>query len=531
MTANPDQNNSDRERPTRNSSYTYPTAPADESPDLLRWRADSLLDEMMLGGVDVSAADGSAPPMSTDTRPQSSAPASPDVYDADAHDNTHSNRPAYPERNGLDRYDPAGYQDHGVHDMGYSDVGSGPESEDVSPFEPEPDDPPSTLSSQYSGLDSYRSVLDAAPTLDDDQELSGPGYGESAQGGGDSTPRRDRLYSLEQEYETFRRNQSSRIQPVPIQDPKPTPPAPAAPPPPPRERPDELTQWANTPEKWEWQDFSAAPGEAPDPTRYLPPPESSLEDSAVRQDQAQFVSAMSVMGGGKRRSTLLPRMSTLDVDAVNQEIATLHGELGNLLPVGHESSERARHLLDKAYSILQSDPTRSAEVEYYMQQVRTIVQRLRQARHWSDLYRDRLRMYLTGWIFLTSLVLLARYIFPGQLEGVGLALLNGSAAARHWPTFTATVAAGALGGAVGALYTMSQHIRSDYGLFDRKYGLRGLLLPIIPAVLGALIYLPIGFFYSLTGIDPALHLWADVLPMMAAFAFGFSQESLYGTRG
>src|SRR5688500_18931053 len=29
----------------------------EESPELLRWRADLLMDEMMMGGVDVSAAD------------------------------------------------------------------------------------------------------------------------------------------------------------------------------------------------------------------------------------------------------------------------------------------------------------------------------------------------------------------------------------------------------------------------------------------------------------------------------------------
>jgi hypothetical protein len=240
---------------------------------------------------------------------------------------------------------------------------------------------------------------------------------------------------------------------------------------------------------------------------------------------------MSVVGGGKRRSTLLPRMSTLDADAINQEIATLHGELGSLLPVGHESSERARHLLDKAYSILQSDPMRSAEVEYYMQQVRTIVQRLRQARHWSDLYRDRLRMYLLGWMLLALLGVAARFVFQLPLETMGVVLFNGSALARHWPSLVGAMAAGALGGAAGALYTMARHTRSDHSLFDRKYGLRGLMLPIIPAVLGALIYLPFGFGYTLAGIDPAASPVADLLPLLAAFAFGFSQESLYGTRG
>src|SRR5690606_30887592 len=132
----------------------------------LRWRADSLLDEMMLGGVDVSAADSSGPPTSTDAQPHSPTAASPHV-----HDNAQANRPAY--RDGPDHPHPDSYPDHRDvgYDLGYNDVGSGLGGEEVSPFEPEPDDPPSTLNSQYAGLDSYRSVLDSAPALDDDPEV------------------------------------------------------------------------------------------------------------------------------------------------------------------------------------------------------------------------------------------------------------------------------------------------------------------------------------------------------------------------
>lgn len=514
MTADREQDASDRERPPHSSSYSQHGTPAEESPDLLRWRADLLLDEMMLGGVDVSAADGSAPAAFT---PDATPPARPSGYTSGAETAADGGRTYANGRH----YPASGYPANEV-DLN---------SIDAVPFDPEPDEPDSRLSSQYPAAGSYRSVFDAAPSLDD-EERGSRSHGEPVHGG-DTPPRSDRLYSVEQQYESFRRNQSANIQPAPVSRSAlpPTPPAPAPSAAPPRERPDAATQWANTPEKWEWQDFGAAPGEAPDPGRYIgPEAPAPVVESAVRQDQAQFVSAMSVMGG-KRRSTLLPRMSTLDADAINQEIATLHGELGNLLPVGHESSERARHLLDKAYSILQSDPMRSAEVEYYMQQVRTIVLRLRQARHWSDLYRDRLRMYLMGWVFLALLVAAARFVFQLQLETFGMVLFGGSALARHWPSLVAAMAAGALGGASGALYTMARHTRSDHGLFDRKYGLRGLMLPILPAVVGALIYLPIGFAYGLLGIDPSLSAYGDLLPMLAAFAFGFSQESLYGTRG
>ena len=63
MTADTEQAPENGEEETRYASKSYTDKPngsgaghADESPDLLRWRADLLMDEMMLGAVDVSAA-------------------------------------------------------------------------------------------------------------------------------------------------------------------------------------------------------------------------------------------------------------------------------------------------------------------------------------------------------------------------------------------------------------------------------------------------------------------------------------------
>ena len=84
---------------------------------------------------------------------------------------------------------------------------------------------------------------------------------------------------------------------------------------------------------------------------------------------------------------------------------------------------------------------------------------------------------------------------------------------------------------MGALYTMQTHARGEYSFFDRKYGLRGLILPIIGLIVGALGYLIFGVVFALVGIDPSQNLVAAIIPTLAAFAFGFSQESIYGTRG
>ena len=300
---------------------------------------------------------------------------------------------------------------------------------------------------------------------------------------------------------------------------------------------DEHTQWAAGPDKWEYQDFAADPEaeEENDPFgAYTAPERRPAPESAVRQDPAQFVSAMSVVGSSKKRSTLLPRSSELDIDNLHREISDLHGEIAMLLPVGNETSERARHLLDKAYSILQSDPSRSAEVEYYMQQVRTIVQRLYQARKWSDLYRQRLNLYLWAWLGLSAVMLIATFLFQSELEEALMWLVGvgpDSALVENWTTFLGTAFAGALGGAIGALYTMDKHARGEHSFFDRKYGLRGLILPFMGLIVGAVGYLIFGLIFVLLGVDPSENLTLAIIPIVAAFAFGFSQESIYGTRG
>ena len=89
--------------------------------------------------------------------------------------------------------------------------------------------------------------------------------------------------------------------------------------------------------------------------------------------------------------------------------------------------ERSRHLLQKAQSILQSDPSRSAEVDYYLQQVRRIVQRTRQTAAWSNVYRNRLNVYLGGWILLGLVVLSGVILAQGEalLAARGLLRLAG----------------------------------------------------------------------------------------------------------
>ncbi len=68
MTAESERSASDGRYPSRSGPKPNPdpdlSALPDDSPELLRWRADALMEEMMLGAVDVSAADSSRAPAS-----------------------------------------------------------------------------------------------------------------------------------------------------------------------------------------------------------------------------------------------------------------------------------------------------------------------------------------------------------------------------------------------------------------------------------------------------------------------------------
>ncbi|MBX3012935.1 MAG: hypothetical protein KF832_15575 [Caldilineaceae bacterium] len=233
-----------------------------------------------------------------------------------------------------------------------------------------------------------------------------------------------------------------------------------------------------------------------------------------------------------RRSNLLPRMSTLDPNALQQEMVMLQTELEQALPAGHESRERALHLLQKAYTILHADPSRSAEVDYYLQQVRTIGQRVQETLQGSTLYHGRLRTYLFAWALLSILVIASRYFYQAGLLAVltGLSGATTSLLAYNLLTVVTAFFAGALGGAVGAFMNMRQYAQLKQGFFDRKYSLRGLILPLIGGLAGLVLCLFFGLIYLLLRFDPATSWLFGLLPAVLALAFGILQEFIYGTR-
>lgn len=262
------------------------------------------------------------------------------------------------------------------------------------------------------------------------------------------------------------------------------------------------------------------------------PSATGLTPSASRSGAGVSNGLLPTSSRKSLRSNLLPRMNTLDSRTVQQEMGMLQNAIEGALPVGHESRTRAQHLLQKAHTLVQTDPTRSAEVDYYLQQVRTIMQRAQETVHWSNLYQNRLRTYLLAWLALSLIVILSRYLYAIPLSQ-WLARLSGQSNSSLWVYNVLTIMSafffGALGGGLGALSTMIQHTRLGQGFFDRKYGLRGLILPLIGALFGLGLCILFGVLYAILGIDPASNLWFGLLPALLALAAGASQDYLYGT--
>lgn len=255
-------------------------------------------------------------------------------------------------------------------------------------------------------------------------------------------------------------------------------------------------------------------------------------NGAVRRYAASPASTMTVGARASLRSNLLPRSSEVDATAAEHEIDALLHEVAATLPPGHEATERSRHLLNKAQTILHSDQSRSAEIEYYLQQVRRILERTRQRRAWSELYRTRLWTYLVSWTLLAVVVMAGIGLYRSEFTRL-LADFAGVAPEAIWVRFAGmtllTACAGALGAILGVFMGIARRQRIEFGYFDRKYGLRGLLMPIFGFFFGVLIAAGAAALFYLLGVAPdqsALIL----IPIVIAFFVGVGQESLYGAR-
>jgi hypothetical protein len=433
----------------------------DESPEALRRRADVLLDEMMLGGVDTGAAGPYGGPA------LAGAAVSGGNGNGAAHVSPGAQSAPHSDELQLD-YDGASHSFNGSLDEANAPSGG------------EPLLPPRATSNHLvSAEERYAQLAGARPSVD--APPSAPN--------------------------------------APVR--KPAPPAPGQ------------VQAVNEPQAALGGDGSYAGNYTGGYSTVAVAGSTAAASTAVRRQSPSLASQMAVGVRAANRSNLLPRDHENDADTMQQEIGELLRAVSSSLPQGSEAVERSRHLLSKAQKLLESDPTRTAEVDYYLQQVRRIVQRTRQTAQWSALYRKRLSVYLWAWLLLASLVVAAVAINPGSVVEFFTQLFDApelGLLAQQAPVVLAGAFAGALGASLSALFSMQRRGRREHGYFDRKYGLRGLLLPLLGMFFGGLLALLAAVIYIVAEIDPTMQAWAVAVPAVMALIVGFGQEWMYGAR-
>jgi hypothetical protein len=415
----------------------------EESPEVLRWRAELLLDEMMLGAVDASAGEP---------------------------------RIAFASR--------------------ASSLGSSPQ----------PGDAPSSVA--FQAHENTTPVSSSAGRVATATNAPSPSHSFPVAGDGGNVgplPQANRaqnvVVAVEQRYVRYANNQA---------------------------QPNNLTPSANG--------GNGAANSSNGSNEYDAPSLGPVRRSAaatLAAGQSAGVGAMSVVNRNAKYTNLLPRSSTWDAREMQREIVALHEEIDRLLPASHETNQRTHHLLDKANGILASDPLRSAEVDYYLAQVRAIVQRVSQNVEWSALYRQRLTLYLAAWVALSLVMIAGCFLYGDQIAATlsrWFGWGEGNPSEAHIGFLLTAACAGGLGASVGALLTMRRSSQRKYGFIDRKYSLRSLVLPIMGIVVGLALYLAFGLVYWALGLVPDQSMWLPLAPALLAFAFGLFQESIYGTR-
>ena len=495
-------------------------APLDDSPELLRWRADILLDEMMLGAVDAGGAG------SHDAR---TVQVNDDRADADT---ANHGEASYPERydNGTLRSADQAMPGHSTppdSSAGRADAGYSPPAETAPPHDAAP--PYGVPRESVWGSEAWS---DNTPDRDSGRDV----YAPSDRGAQVPPP----FYSPPAD--TYDDHHADRYRPhagadygaAEYGDPgygarNVQPEA-------------DVDYRARSYTAAEPRDASVRPpyGAAPRPAADAPAsgdallrPPTATARGYVQEESDRAMSRPSRRDDRtNRRSNLLPRMSETDVAQLRQEMTQLTTDVERMLPAGHDWYTRSDHLLSRADHILRTTPERSAEVEYYLQQVRGIIQRAQQTNAASHAYRRRLVFYHFTWLMLACIGL-ATFVLYRQPFTAWVVATTGRPAdgllAAHVAAFVATLAAATLGAALGGLWNMQRYVSLARGFFDRKYGLRGLLLPLFALLAAVVIYALFALLCWLLGVNPAQQpLWV-IIPAAAAFAAGFGQEHVYGT--
>lgn len=219
-------------------------------------------------------------------------------------------------------------------------------------------------------------------------------------------------------------------------------------------------------------------------------------------------------------------ISAVEAQKLSEEIEHLYAQVNRLQEARRDLTGHALSLLREARTILNSQPERMGRADYNVRQVRSLLERARESRRRSIRTGVLLLFYLAFWLMIcaasvTSLILYGDILRLIWVDGVQRGTLS-----PHTLPLLLTILAGASGGVIGATISLISQLRQGQE-FDRQYGLRYTIQPVMGVVLSIAIYVLSNFLFGVAGIKMTDSVVTAAFPAIVALPAGLWQEMVY----
>lgn len=198
------------------------------------------------------------------------------------------------------------------------------------------------------------------------------------------------------------------------------------------------------------------------------------------------------------------------------EIASLYGEVREVLAPEQSASKQARALLSEASIMLKGQPEDLQVVEDKVHQVREILRQATASQQNADTYGRPILIYLSAWLVL-SLGAIVYFYLDSSLLSQGLG--------RHANALVITLFWGAIGGVLSATHSLWWHT-SEAQDYDHRFNASYVVRPVVGMILGGLIYAIIAFAFDTFSLDLPGNLLLGLIPSLLALIAGFRSGQL-----
>lgn len=251
-------------------------------------------------------------------------------------------------------------------------------------------------------------------------------------------------------------------------------------------------------------------------------------DGTAADEYAKFLERMKEVISQEQAEEIQSRIKDSDLKRLDREIDELYKETVASLS-GEDEAQAAFEGLRRARMMLLLEPEQFAEIEYLVNQIKAMLNRVQQSAEWGPHYGPRILIYEVLWLaFLGFFAVITLIPNTGLSRWVAYLLGSGTATVElNWVMMLiSTVCWGGIGGVTGALWSLHYHVsvRRD---FDRAENLWYFVQPIMGMVLGAMVYLIIGAGFLVVQVDLSAAdaaFGARLLPATIALVVGFRQN-------